>query len=226
MRAAIIALGWGLAGCVQGAVAEVGQDAAAPGVTEQPRPPSARSRVFLVSLGKRSFPEDLMRAVEKSLRDTLQVEVRRLDPQKLPKHAYYKPRRRSRAEKLLEHLESQLLDDSEDGRVLGLTTVDISTTKGRHRDWGIFGLAYMPGKAAVISMYRLKRKARSREHLRFRVATTAVHETGHTFGLDHCEEDRCVMLDAQGGIENTDSSTGTLGPGCRARLDEKVPLPK
>ena len=27
------------------------------------------------------------------------------------------------------------------------------------------------------------------------------------------------MLDAEGGIENTDTSSGTFGPECRAKLD-------
>jgi archaemetzincin len=57
--------------------------------------------------------------------------------------------------------------------------------------------------------------------VQFRVATTAVHEIGHTFGLPHCDEHEahCVMLDAEGGIENTDTSSGTLGPGCSTKLD-------
>jgi archaemetzincin len=82
----------------------------------------------------------------------------------------------------------------------------------------------MPGQAAVISSHRLRRGAKDGEHLRFRVTTTAVHEVGHTFGLDHCPEERCLMQDAQGGIENTDSATGHLGPECRAKLEAEHPL--
>ena len=44
------------------------------------------------------------------------------------------------------------------------------------------------------------------------------------FGLDHCPEERCVMQDAEGGIENTDTGTGRLGPECRATLEAEHPL--
>ena len=111
-------------------------------------------------------------------------------------------------------------------KLLGLTEVDISTTSEPYEDWGIFGLGHCPGQSAVISSKRLSRRPKNREHVRFRVATTAVHEIGHTFGLPHCAEDkaRCVMLDAEGGIENTDVSTGALGPACAKLLDSLAPV--
>ena len=181
-----------------------------------------RAEVVLVVLGK-PFPKDVLDAIEQALRDELQVEVRRHERIPLPKSAYYRPRRRYRAEKLLDHLLTLIPDEPETTRVLGLTTHDISTTNGKVKDWGIFGLGLVPGQAAVISMHRLKRGARNRKHLRFRVATTAVHEIGHTLGLDHCPEKRCPMQDAEGSIANTDSSTGHLGPQCRATLEENFP---
>ena len=46
----------------------------------------------------------------------------------LPRTAYYAPRQRYRADKLLDHLQSRLPQGFD--RVLGLTSVDISTTKG------------------------------------------------------------------------------------------------
>ena len=108
-------------------------------------------------------------------------------------------------------------------KVLALTAVDVSTSKPPHRDWGVFGLGTLGGRSAVISTFRLKRGAKSREHLVFRIATTAVHEVGHMLGLEHCEEPRCVMQDAHGSIRNTDSSTGRPGPACRTALDRRSP---
>jgi hypothetical protein len=61
------------------------------------------------------------------------------------------------------------------------------------------------------------------EHRTFRVVTTAVHEVGHTLGLDHCVEPHCVMNDAEGSIETVDHSTGKLGQECRDELDREEP---
>lgn len=226
-----------LLACESGPVAAVdpgppaSRHAALAMTAEDPPPPAAaprpavatRAEVMLVELGP-PFPEDLRLAVEQALRDELAVEVRWHEPIPLPRAAWYAPRKRWRADTLLEHLLTLVEDAPASTRVLGLTTKDISTTKGEHHDWGVFGLGYCPGQAAVISSHRLKRGATDREQLRFRVATTAVHEVGHTLGLDHCPEARCPMQDAQGGIENTDTSTGHLGPACRAELEAAHPL--
>lgn len=183
--------------------------------------PQVRATVILIPL--RSFPDDLLDAVEQALQSELDVEVERHAAVELPKQAYYPPRKRYRAEKLLDFLAQY--EQGPDTKVLGLTEVDISTTSDPYPDWGIFGLGSSPGTTAVVSSYRLKRKPRDREHVRSRVATVAVHEVGHTFGLPHCDEQavECVMLDAEGGIENTDTSSGTFGPKCRALLDLLAP---
>jgi archaemetzincin len=183
--------------------------------------PQFRAKVILVPL--RSFPDDLLDSVEESLSVELDVEVERHEVVALPDEAYYAPRKRYRAEKLLDFLEQYATDP--DVKVLGVTEVDISTTGDSAPDWGIFGLGRVAGSTAVISSYRLKRKPKNREHVRFRVSNVAVHEVGHTFGLQHCDEkeSECIMLDAEGGIENTDSSSGTFGPSCRKRLDALAP---
>jgi archaemetzincin len=201
-------VGVGLLGGVRGASASAG----------------VRGEVVLVPLGKVDFPADLLDAVEEGLKDELQVSVRRLARQPMPKTAFYAKRRRWRADVLLDHLPTLVPDLKDTTRVLGLTTHDISTTKPPFPDWGIFGLGNMGGPAAVISSFRLRRKAKDAAQIEFRVVNTAIHEIGHTFGLDHCTEPRCPMLDAEGGITNTDTSSGHLAEGCRALLDRDFPV--
>lgn len=193
----------------------------AAGAHRDESPSSEPPLVVLVPLGR--FPTELSAAVGDALTEEYGVEVERLPAQTLPEFAYYAPRKRYRADRLLDHLH-QFGREGEGDRevkILGLTGVDISTTKGKYKDWGIFGLGELGGTTSVISTHRLRRKARDAEHVRFRTTTTAVHEIGHTFGLDHCSESRCVMQDAEGGIANTDSSTGHLGSECRAELERR-----
>ncbi len=56
----------------------------------------------------------------------------------------------------------------------------------------VFGLADSPGKAAVMSLYRLS-AGTDDTTFRARAVKEAVHELGHTRGLGHCTDSRCVM---------------------------------
>ena len=82
----------------------------------------------------------------------------------LPKEAWYPPRQRWRAEKLLAFLGPRLPADGL--RILGLTAADISTTKGKVVDWGVLGLGALDGSASVISTFRCHKKARDDTHAR------------------------------------------------------------
>ena len=54
--------------------------------------------------------------------------------------------------------------------------------KSKYEDWGIFGLGYRPGNAAMVSTFRLRKPGLTIERLQ-KVVT---HEIGHNLGLKHC----------------------------------------
>ena len=85
----------------------------------------------------------------------------------------------------------------------------------------LFGEAQLKGIGAVVSTHRL--------HNRFyglpedtkltteRLLKEAVHELGHTFGLIHCLQPRCVM-NSSTYVENIDLKPAEFCPSCRKSL--------
>lgn len=108
-----------------------------------------------------------------------------------PKSAFYELRNRYRADSLIRILSRHTGQDS---IIIGLSDADISTTKDKVEDWGVMGLSYRPGNACVVSTYRLSKKNKAEQFYK-----VALHELGHTEGLDHCIVKTCLMRDAEGG---------------------------
>ncbi|HEY6078494.1 MAG TPA: hypothetical protein VIW29_06815 [Polyangiaceae bacterium] len=159
-------------------------------------------RIVLQPLGP-DLPEQQLRAVSAALQAFYAIELELRPALALPPSAFYPKRRRYRAERLLDFLVER---GSASARVtLGLTSVDISTSKAPYEDWGILGLATLDGRSAVLSSFRCRRGARDAAHVRARLAKTAVHELGHSFGLEHCPTPGCIMHDGEGSVLTTDT---------------------
>jgi archaemetzincin len=175
---------------------------AIPALAQDAGRPAGRRILYLQPLGECQQPKQGSEAVERALSAFYDLEIRALPCVALPNAAYYRPRRRYRAERLLDFLNARMPSDG--WRILGLTATDISTTKGKVADWGILGLGEMPGKSSVISSFRCKKKARGPQHAIVRLAKVAVHEIGHTLGLPHCPSRGCLMEDAAGKVVTVD----------------------
>jgi archaemetzincin len=175
-------------------------------------------KIAIQPLGK--VAEDVIKETRKSLERLYEAEVVTLPAKELPAMAYYKPRDRYRAEKLLDWLAANTA--AEYTKVVGLTQADISTTKGEIYDWGIFGLGTLGGRACVVSSFRLTRKV-ARPKMLDRFGKVAGHEIGHTFGLEHCATPGCLMGDAEGKVSTVDNEPGELCEACRKRVPAKVP---
>lgn len=174
----------------------------------------ARTLLYLQPLGD-ELPSQDVALVRRALTALTGRETRLLPRTALPAAAYYPPRRRYRAEKLLDFLDTRLPPDG--ARILGLTGVDISTTKGPVFDWGLLGLGRLDGASSVISEFRCRMKSRGPAHARERLAKVAVHEAGHTLGLEHCPNRGCLMEDAEGRVATCDREYDFC-PRCRGLL--------
>lgn len=161
---------------------------------------------------------DVMKeAIEARVNATVRFEAER----PLPAAAFYAPRKRWRAEKLLEALDA----DKPAGawRIVAVTGAEISTTKGDIRDWGIAGLGNIGGPSCVVSTYLYKKHSKTKAVLERRFADVTVHELGHTLGMDHCETAGCVMSDAKGkAMASADASTSQYCESCRQQAPPSV----
>lgn len=129
----------------------------------------------------------------------------------IPSSAYYKPRDRYRADSIIRYLNIKTLNNHV---TIGITNKDISVTKGNIRDYGLMGLGFCPGKACVVSSFRLSKKNTMNQLFKI-----AIHELGHTQGLTHCQVKNCFMRDAEG-KNHTDEIT-TFCKTCKVQLIKK-----
>jgi archaemetzincin len=173
--------------------------------------------VVLVPLGE--VDDAALQAIRAGIRSHARVTVR-LDPARpLPPAAWYAPRKRWRAEKILDAMDADLPKGA--WKVVAVTAAEISTTKGDIQDWGIGGLGNIDGTSCVVSTFLVRKHSKDPAAYARRMAELGVHEFGHTLGLDHCPTPRCVMSDAKGKlIRSLDSSSGQFCDRCRHRLQE------
>ena len=157
--------------------------------------------ILPIALNDKELLADLTRGMQQKLG----VEFVVLDEMKLPATAFYQPRQRYIADSLLVFLGK--MNNKRYEKIIGVTTKDISTRKGDIPNWGILGLGSCPGEACVISSFRAGQHKVTAAGFRRRMVTLALHELGHTYGLEHCPADTCLMKDAQGKMNLDDGDS-------------------
>jgi len=147
------------------------------------------------------------------LSNTFPVQLEVAPPLSHPTYAYDAARRQYYSTAII----SELKNLKHEGKVLGIADVDLFVPALNF----VFGEADPVAGLALISLSRLRKEhyglPPDEELLVERATKEAVHELGHTYGLSHCPNRRCVMH-----FSNSLADTDVKGPGfcpeCAQRL--------
>ncbi|MGC8998360.1 MAG: archaemetzincin family Zn-dependent metalloprotease [Candidatus Bathyarchaeia archaeon] len=135
----------------------------------------------------------------------------------LPHEAFDEARGQYRSDMILGRVASYAEKAKNLNRVLGVVDADIYVSGLNF----VFGEAECPGKAALISLWRLRPEfygaSPNFELFIERGTKEAVHELGHTFGLAHCKNPYCVMYFSNS-IFETDRKKGVFCNVCYSSL--------
>ena len=106
-------------------------------------------------------------------------------------------------------------------RVIGLTGCDLFIPMLTF----VFGQAQLHGRVALVSLARLRQEFYGadpdRGFLELRLSKEIGHELGHSFGLVHCPDRKCLMSLATS-IQDVDAKADDFCPSCRSLLAREI----
>jgi len=170
--------------------------------------------IYLMPVGpvEERLLEAIARGVERTFGRPCRVGKRLVDSD----YAYDRRRRQYRVGEILLHL--RRLDMPQAHRLLGLVDQDCYTPRLNF----VFGQAVAGGRDAVVALPRLRQGfyglPKDEPLFQERAIKEAVHELGHTYGLGHCPNPRCVMHFSNS-LADTDIKGATFCERCRRELD-------
>jgi archaemetzincin len=150
------------------------------------------------------------------------LDARVLAPLDLPTGALDRQRLQYDAGRLINSLEAHQWDGYR--KLVAVLDVDIFVPIFTH----VFGEARQGGKVAVVSLFRLGETRRSTHPSQAvileRSAKIALHELGHLFNLQHCDNTKCLMH-FSGGLADLDHLSFNLCRYCRKFFKDALFFP-
>jgi archaemetzincin len=148
-----------------------------------------RPIIAVASVGD-GVEDDVLAELQRVLASVFDAEIIAVPGVPLRSSAYDRMRRQHLSTPMLRELARVKPRHVE--RLLGVADVDLYVPELNF----VFGEADADRGVALFSLARLRTigaDERARTIFLKRAATEAVHELGHTYGLDHCANSRCVM---------------------------------
>lgn len=161
----------------------------------------------------------LLEELSGTIRQTFSRQTRILETRERPHFAFDAERNQYLSIPVLSRILQCAGEEAE--KIVGVTDVDLFVPVLRF----VFGQAQLHGKAALVSIARLRQEFYSlpanNSLLSIRTRKEAVHELGHTYGLIHCRDPMCVMHYSNS-IREVDARPLGFCTGCAAVLREKT----
>ena len=177
----------------------------------------ASRRMYLWWIGEGASDHHIMEKVRTELERIFEIPAQVWSRPQRPVDSFHPVRGQHSSTRVLHWLIGMRPADAD--KILAITDVDLFIPILTF----VFGEAQLDGVAAVVSTARLVRNPdgtpAERGLLTARLVKECVHELGHTFGLVHCADHRCVMARAAA-LTDVDAKRGELCLECRLRFKD------
>jgi archaemetzincin len=172
-----------------------------------------QNNLLIVPFGK--IEKENLNFLGKELQKYFDFSVKISGPEPLPEYAFNSKRAQYYSSKILRGLDKF---KTQAERILGIIDRDLYVTGLNF----VFGEADIRNNICIISLTRLRQeyysfKADRRLFLE-RTLKEAIHELGHTYGLRHCNNPRCIMHFSNS-LRDTDIKGPDFCPICKKRLN-------
>lgn len=173
-------------------------------------------KIYLVPVG--NIESWVLEALEKGIEETFSSKVEIYKKMKLPHEAFNSQRNQYFCPHIMNGLRA-FIDPGKKDKVLGIAVEDLYV----HGLNFVFGQAELGGHFALISLVRLHQSfyglPENKAQFLERMIKEAVHELGHTFGLEHCPDPECVMHFSNS-LMDTDRKGASFCPRCKKLLEK------
>lgn len=178
-----------------------------------PKQKRTMKKILIVPIGKVDL--DILRSITNALKNIFYCRVELGREMPIPHDSYNSKRRQYHSTIILKKIQTSKPKDFD--RMLGVTDVDLYVPDLNF----VFGEADISSGVTVISLTRLRQEFYGlhpdRGLFLERAIKEAVHEIGHTCGLNHCSKPKCIMYFSNS-IKDTDIKGPGFCDGCKSRL--------
>jgi len=175
-------------------------------------------KIYLVPVG--NIESWVLEALEKGIGETFGTKVESYEKMKLPHEAFNSERNQYFCPHIMNSLRA-FIDPGKKDKVLGIAVEDLYV----HGLNFVFGQAELGGHFSLISLARLHQSfyglPENKAVFLERTKKEAVHELGHTFGLEHCPDPECVMHFSNS-LFDTDRKGTSFCPRCEELLIKRI----